>query len=1077
MRHVARLLLVAACGLCQEPKDPYSADTFAGLTLRSIGPALLSGRVTSFAVNPANRAHYFVGVASGGVWKTENAGVTFTPVFDGEGSYSIGHVVLDPRNPNTVWVGTGENNSQRSVSYGDGVYCSRDGGKSWKNVGLKSSEHIGRIAIDPRNSNVVYVAAQGPLWGPGGDRGLYKTTDGGVTWKQILSISENTGVTDVAIDPSNPDVILAAAFQRRRHVWTLINGGPESALYKSRDGGATFAKITSGLPREELGRISFAFSPAQAGLVYARVEAANKQGGVFRSTDSGESWTKRSGFESQPMYYGQIIPDPVDPDRVILPDVYARVSEDGGRTMRNLGDRSKHVDTHTFWIDPKDPAYHLTGCDGGVYESFDRGANWLFKANLPTMQFYDVTVDNSTPYYYVYGGTQDNNSVGGPSRTRSVSGITNADWFVTRGGDGFHVRVDPTDPNIVYTEAQYGALVRFDRRTGERTGIQPMEGKGEPALRWNWDSPLILSPHMATRLYFGANRLFRSDDRGDAWRPVSPDLTRQLDRNALPVMGRVWGPDAVAKNQSTSAYGNLTALSESPKKEGLLYAGTDDGLIQVSDSGGKAWRRVETFPGVPDRTYVARLLASQHDDQTVYAAFDNHKNADFKPYLLKSVDRGVTWKAIASNLPENGPVLAIAEDHVNPNLLFAGTEFGLYFTLDGGGKWIRLKGGLPTIAVRDLAIQKRENDLVLATFGRGFYILDDYTPLRTATAETLQKPALLFPAKTVTAYVEAQPLGYSNVKGWQGEGFYTASNPPLGATFTYYLKDTIQTKKERRRDAEKQADKDKKTAAYPTREQLVEEAEEEEPAMLLTVTDAKGRVIRRVTGPAKAGIHRVAWDLRTVPAVLPPPRAADADEDLFSPPPAGHLVPPGTYKVELAQRVNGVTTSLGEMREFRVEGPASLIKQAEFLDTVISLQRANRGALDAATSAMERLAAIKRAVEESPADLKLREEAIRLQQRVERILKALRGDQALASRYETLPPSVSDRIGQISSNYRSSTAAPTRTDQDSLRIASEELKAQVAALRTLVDDELRKLERQLDAAGVPYTPGRLPELR
>lgn len=430
-----------------KPDDPLSSATFAGLKLRSIGPAITSGRVTSFAVDPHNRSHYFVGVASGGVWKTTNSGVTFTPVFDNEGSYSIGVVVMDPKNPNVVWVGTGENNNQRSVSYGDGIYRSEDGGKTWKNMGLKQSEHIGRIAIDPRDSNVVYVAAQGPLWSAGGDRGLYKTTDAGKSWKNILTVSENTGFTDVVIDPSNPDVLLAAAHQRRRHVWTMIHGGPESALYRSKDAGATWAKVR-GMPNEELGRIGLNFSPAQGGLVYARVEAANRQNGVYRSTDSGESWERRGTFPDLPMYYGQIITDPKDPNRILLGDTIARVSEDGGRTFRPVGDRSKHVDTHTFWIDPNDTNFMLTGCDGGMYESFDRGANWQFKANLPTLQFYDVDVDNATPFYHVYGGTQDNWSLGGPSRTRSASGITNTDWYVTAGGDGFHSRVDPEDPKI-----------------------------------------------------------------------------------------------------------------------------------------------------------------------------------------------------------------------------------------------------------------------------------------------------------------------------------------------------------------------------------------------------------------------------------------------------------------------------------------------------------------------------------------------------------------------------------------------------------------------------------------------------
>ncbi|HEV3115575.1 MAG TPA: hypothetical protein VGY58_00890, partial [Gemmataceae bacterium] len=648
-------LLIVSPSLAQKTakKAPGGASqaNFGGLTLRSIGPAVTSGRVVGFAVHPHDRSHYFVAAASGGVWKTTNAGTTWTPVFDNEGSYSIGVVVLDAKNPNVVWVGTGENNSQRSVGYGDGVYRSDDAGKNWKNVGLKSSEHIGKILIDPRNSDVVYVAAQGPLWGPGGDRGLYKTTDGGKTWKKVLSISQNTGVTDVVLDPRNPDVLLAASYQRRRHVWTLIDGGPESALYRSTDGGATWNQLKSGLPTGELGRIGLAMAPSNPDVIYAIIESTEKKGGIFRSTDLGVTWEKRNDFDAQAQYYAHMVVDPKNPDRLYVMSVYLQVSDDGGKTLRGLGERWKHVDNHEIWIDPGATNYYLVGCDGGVYESFDQGEHWKFISNLPITQFYDVAADDAAPFYHVYGGTQDNFTLGGPARTRSVHGITNADWFVTQGGDGFHSRVDPKDPNTVYSEAQYGALVRYDRHTGEAMGIQPQPGKDEPPLRWNWDSPLIISPHLHTRLYFAGNKLFRSDDRGDTWKAISGDLTRQIDRNQLPVMGKIWSVDAVSKSVSTSFYGNITALAESPKKEGLIYAGTDDGLIQVTQNGGASWTRIEKFPGVPERTYVSRLLASQHDANTVYAAFDNHKSADFAPYILKSADAGKTWKAIKGDLP------------------------------------------------------------------------------------------------------------------------------------------------------------------------------------------------------------------------------------------------------------------------------------------------------------------------------------------------------------------------------------------------------------------------------------------
>jgi photosystem II stability/assembly factor-like uncharacterized protein len=1062
--------------------DPLSSTTLSGLKLRALGPAVTSGRVVGFAVHPRDRSHYYVAAASGGVWKTTNAGTTWTPVFDEQGSYSIGVVVLDPKNPNVVWVGTGENNSQRSVGYGDGVYRSDDGGKTWKNVGLKKSEHIGKILIDPRSSDTVYVAAQGPLWGPGGDRGLYKTTDGGKTWKKVLSISENTGVTDVVQDPRNPDVLIAAAYQRRRHVWTLIDGGPENALYKSTDAGATWTKIKTGLPKEEMGRIGLAVAPSDPDIVYAIIESTEKKGGIFRSTDFGATWEKRNDYDSQAQYYAHLVVDPKNSDRLYVMGVLIQVSDDAGKTLHRLGERFKHVDNHEIWIDPSDTRYYLVGCDGGIYESLDRGANWRFHANLPITQFYDVTADEAAPFYHVYGGTQDNFTLGGPARTRSVHGITNADWFVTQGGDGFHSRVDPKDPQTVYSEAQYGNLVRFDRRTGENMGIQPQPGKGEPALRWNWDSPLLISSHSHTRLYFAANKLFRSDDRGDTWKAISGDLTRQIDRNTLAVMGKVWGADAVAKNLSTSFYGNIVALTESPKREGLLYVGTDDGLIQVTEDGGQNWRKLDRFPGVPERTYVSRLLASQHGARTVYAAFDDHKNADFAPYLLKSTDAGQTWTSVKGDLPANGPVLAIAEDPVDPHLLFVGTEFGLFATVDGGQKWIRLKGGLPTIAVRDLAIQKSMNDLVVGTFGRGIYVLDDYTPLRRLRATTLAREVVLFPVREAPLYIPTRQYGLRG-KAFLGASFYTAANPGYGATFTYYLKDGLKTLKEKRQEAEKEAAKTSAPVPYPTREQLRAEAEEEPPAILVNVADASGTVIRTLTGPVAKGIHRVSWDLREPAPSLPRPPTPEQQDDLFFERDAGPLVMPGVYRVSLARRVQGVVTPLGQEQEFTVMvpgvadmNPSDRKALFEFQQKVTRLERAVSGALEVANGLNGRLEQIKRALDHTPSvEDRWKEAARKLEKENRAILRALRGDVALRARNENTPVSITERVRNIIEEERLSLSRPTQTHREQYALASQEFTQELARLRTLVEMDLKGLEKALDLAGAPWTPGRLPE--
>jgi len=1065
-----------------EPKKPgMNADTFSGLKFRSIGPGVESGRVMSIAVNPRKKHEFYVGVASGGVWKTVNDGTTWSPLFDREGSYSIGWVELDPNDASVVWVGAGESNSQRSVSYGDGVYRSEDGGKSWKNLGLKKSEHIGRVTIDPRDSKVVYVAAEGPLWGPGGDRGLYKTTDGGKTWKAVLTVSENTGVNDVVMDPSNPDILYASAYQRRRHVFTLIDGGPESAIYKSTDVGATWNKVSSGLPSVDMGRIGLAVSPADPNVIYAAVEAADGKGGIFRSSDKGANWERRNEFDVGAMYYARIVPDPKNVDRIFVMNVELRESTDGGKTLHKVNEVNHHGDNHAMWIDPDDTKHWLLGSDGGMYETWDDAKSWQFKANLPTMQFYDLAIDNDSPFYNVCGGTQDYFSWCGPTRTRNVSGIVNSDWFVTTGGDGFRSAVDPTDPNTIYSESQYGVLIRYDKPTGQEILLQPKEGNGEPPLRWNWDSPIIISPHSHTRLYFAANKLFRSDDRGDTWKAISGDLTRQIDRNKLPVMGKVWGPDAVAKSASTSFYGNIVSLAESPKKEGLIYVGTDDGLIQVTSDGGGSWTKYEKFPGVPETTYVSRLAASAHDANTVYAAFDNHKNEDFKPYLLKSVDAGKTWTSIANDLPDNGPVLAIAEDPVNANLLFAGTEFGAFFSINGGAHWVQIKGGLPTIAVRDMVVHPREGDLVVATFGRGFYVLDDITPLRQLKPESVDQSAALYPVKNALMYIERRPLGGPH-KGFQGDFYFAADNSPYGAVFTAYLKDKIKTKKEKRQDSEKEAAKKNEVLPYPSNDDLRAEAQEPKPEVYFLVYDDSGAPIRRVEGSTEAGFQRVAWDLRyAAPKVAE--HHEDSEENFRDATEQGPLVVPGTYSVRMFQKVGGMVSELAGPQTIRVttEQSASMsaadqAAQEEFLRKVARLYRAVYGATRVAENAAERLKQIHEALREAPAvEKQLGTVSDGLDQRNREILRALRGDIEIARRNEPVPSSIDDRVNTIIEGERFSMAKPTQTDLDSYGVAAGEFASQLAKLRTLVEVDLAKLEKDMESAGAPWTPGRVPE--
>jgi len=865
VRHALVLLLAVATlapgtGTAQSPDTAPtpSSQLLSGLNLRSIGPAVRSGRIADVAIDPTDQSTWYVAAASGNVWKTTNSGTTWTPIFDQYGSYSIGTVTVDPNNPKVLWLGTGENNAQRSVSYGDGVYKSTDGGKTWTNTGLEASNHIGNIVVDPRDSDVVYVAAQGPLWSPGGGRGLYKTTDGGKTWERVLHVSANTGISDVALDPERPDILYATSYQRRRHVGILVAGGSESRIYKSTDGGQTWNEIMDGIPNGPLGRIGVAVSPIKPNVLYATVAASRGRDGFFRSDDRGESWEKQSNYVSiDPQYYQEIFPDPHTFDRVYVMDLFMQVSHDGGKTFERVPSEHKHVDNHALAFDPNDSDYLLSGNDGGLYESWDDGQTWKFVSNLPVTQFYRVAVDNAKPFYNVYGGTQDNGTMGGPSQTQTEHGIRNSDWTHINGGDGFGVDIDPENPNIVYAMSQYGELVRYDKKTGESVNIQPQPPADGDALRWHWNSPLTISPHSNTRLYYAANRLFRSNDRGNSWTPISPDLTREIVRNERPLMDRVWSPDAVRKNQYTSPYGTIVSLDVSPLEEDLIYVGTDDGLIQVTENGGDSWREIRSFPDVPDTTYLVDVVASRHDPNTVFALFNNHKEGDYQPYVLKSTDRGRNWTSITANLPEDEPVWSLVQDHEDEDLLFLGAEFGVYTSLNGGEKWIELTGNVPTIQFRDLAIQRREDDLVGATFGRGFYVLDNYAPLRQIDGELLNQEAHLFSVKDADAYIQTDPLG-GGEKGSRGHALYTAPNPPFGAIFTYYLRDELTTKREERLDRERMLRRQDKSVDFPSWDSLRAEEREEAPAVVLEVQTENGEVVRRVEGPHTDGLHRVS---------------------------------------------------------------------------------------------------------------------------------------------------------------------------------------------------------------------------
>jgi photosystem II stability/assembly factor-like uncharacterized protein len=1073
------LAVVIASGLAEGTEPQLTAKTLSGLELRNIGPALMSGRIADIAIHPQRQSTWYVAVGSGGVWRTTNAGTTWEPLFDEQSSYSVGCVTIDPSNPKTIWVGAGENVGGRHVGYGDGVYKSLDGGTTWANMGLERSEHIARIVLDPRDTNVVWVAAQGPLWSAGGDRGLYRSTDGGASWQLKLSGNEFTGVTDVVLDPRDPDTLVAATHQRLRTVAAVINGGPGSGLHKSTDGGATWRRLGKGLPEDDMGRIGLAISPQQPDVLYATIELANRTGGFWRSTDRGETWEKRSDTVAGgtgPHYYQELVPSPHAFDRVYMMDVRLGVTDDGGATFRRVPGENKHVDHHALAFDPDDPAYLLAGTDGGLYESWDLGATWRFAANLPVTQFYKVAVDSDEPFYTVYGGTQDNSTQGGPSRTDSVSGIRNSDWFITVFADGHQPAVDPTNPDIVYSEWQQGNLVRFDRKTGEIVYIQPQPEPGDPGERWNWDAPILISPHAPSRLYYGSQRVWRSDDHGDSWRPVSGDLSRGVDRLLMPLMGRVWSHDSSWDFGAMSQYGTVTSLAESPLVEGLLYAGVDDGLLHVSEDGGGQWRRIDRIPGAPDGAFVNDLKADLHDPDTVYAALDHHKTGDFSPYLFRSTDRGRTWSSMVGDLPDRHLVWRLVQDHVEPRLFFVGTEFGIFCSLDGGRHWVELQGGMPTIPVRDLAVQRRENDLVAASFGRGFFILDDYTPLRELSAATLDQEMVLFPVRDTWWYVPRRPLG-SDGKAQQGDAYFMAPNPPHGAVFTYYLRDGLSTRKAARREREQELEAEGADTPHPGWDELRREQREPDPAIVLTVRDADGGVVRRLQGPTTAGFHRVAWDLR-----FPSSRAwrpAGEQEDDWDRD-SGLLAAPGTYTVSLASRVEGRTAELGAPRTFEVrrlrEGtlPGTEPEETvEYARQVAELRRAVTGAEQAIAEALDRTEAMRDALLSATAgDTSLDEAVQALRVRLLDLKVRLSGDELRRDMGVSDPPSIARRLRVARMGVRSSTYGPTPTHRRSFEIAAAQYAALHVELEQALEVELSALEGRLEAAGVPWTPGR-----
>lgn len=1071
----AILVLVALTSLplqaAKKDQEGLMTDKlFSGMKLRNIGPAYMSGRIADIEVDAKDPSTWYVAVGSGGVWKTDNGGITWKPIFDEQAVYSTGDVTIDPSNSNIIWVGTGENNGGRHLSFGDGVYRSADGGKTWKNMGLENTEHISDIIVHPTDSNTVWVSSQGPLWSKGGQRGLFKTTDGGETWENVLKTDEWTGVTSLVIDSRNPDKLYAATWQRQRTLPAYVGTGPGSGIHTTDDGGTTWRKLTEGLPETDMGKIGLAISAINPDVVYAGIEVNQRKGGVYRSANQGASWTKMSdevGGGTGPHYYQEIFADPHRFDRIYIASNYSKYSDDGGKTWTPVNVKYKHVDDHAMAFHPTDKDFLLIGSDGGIYETWDSMDKWRFISNMPITQFYKIAVDDTKPFYYVYGGTQDNSSQGGPSRTTKKHGIKNNDWFLILDWDGHQPATEPGNPDIVYGQRQQGNLARYHRKTGEYVSIQPQAKPGEPGERYNWDAPILVSSHDPQRIYHASHRVWRSDDRGNSWQSISGDLTKNENRMHMPVMDRTWSVNSGYDLLAMSNFNTIANIAESPLDENILYAGTDDGLIQVTSNGGKDWKKyeIDDIRGIPATAYVNDIRADLFDKDTVYAALDNHKYGDYKPYLIKSTNRGKSWKSIASNLPDKHLVWRIVQDHVNKDLLFTGTEFGLYFTVDGGNEWTELNGDVPTISFRDVKIQRRENDLVGGTFGRGIYILDDYSPLRTINKESLKKEALLFTSRDALWYIPESLHTDSH-----GDFEYRAENPEFGATFTVYLRDGIKSLKDQREEREKQALEKDNYPLYPAWEDVETELREAEPAVYLIIKNAQGNVVRKVDSEAKKGLHRVTWDLR-----LPSANALGTSPSFFGD--VGPLVAPGSYTASLYTTADGKTRQLAEPVSFDVKplaqetvsGSVSPEQRSADLLQVEDLRRNVSMATSQVDDLKAQLKSFRMALDRSTAV------ATNMETTYQQLRKAVfAAEETLNGKSSrngmgTAPASVSSRLFMIEF-ARANLWGLTATQKQQMVFVQDALNVLQPELTNLLETEFPVFKQLLLDAGAPWMP-------
>jgi photosystem II stability/assembly factor-like uncharacterized protein len=1015
-----------------QPAATITADTFAGLKFRSIGPAIMGGRIDDFAVVDSSPSTFYVGTASGGILKTVNNGITFEPVFDDYEVSSIGDLAIAPSDPQVLYAGTGEPNNRQSSSWGNGVYKTLDGGKTWTHVGLADTHHIGRVLVHPANPNVVYVAALGHLWGPNKERGLYKTTDGGRSWVNTKFVDEDTGFVDVAMDPQSPDTLYAASYQRRRQPFGYNGGGPGGGIWKTVDGGATWTKLDKGLPTQgDIGRIGLAVYPRDPRIVYALVEH-EKEGGTYRSDDRGETWTKVSATNPRPSYYSKIRVDPNNDQRVWVLGAPMYYSEDGGKTFTTELVDKIHGDYHAFWINPADSNHMLVGSDGGIHISYDRGRSWDFVNTVPLSQFYEVHADMRKPYW-VYGGLQDNGSWMGPSRTLFQQGIGNDDWYRVGGGDGFFTVPDPSDHRIVYVESQDGNVARLDLRANERRVIRPEPPEGEK-YRFNWNSPIHLSPHDPKTVYYGGNRLFGSKDRGETWTLITPDLTNAQPRDTLTILGKT-AKDFLSRNDGVVHWGTITTVAESPLEAGVLWVGTDDGNVQVSRDGGETWTNVTAkIPGVPKGTYVSRVEPSRTGEGAAYVAFDGHRGDDFEAYVYRTTDFGQTWASVRGNLPAGGTVSVVREHPRNADLLFVGTERGLWVSFDRGSRWVRMKSGLPTVPVDDLFVHPRDNDLIVGTHGRGVWILDDLSPLVEMSEKTAAQDLAVFDVRPATQW---RIYGH---KGNTGHKAFLAPNPPDGALVSYYLK-------------AKPGEKDE---------------------VKVTVADAAGKTVRELTGAKDAGVNRIDWDLRHEAPIRPEPGQPGGGG--FFGRPRGPLVPPGTYTVKVELGTAAATKTVVVEEDPRIE-----IGAADRAAWYGAVQEA--GKLWARADAVNRSASgLKRQIGELSASLKKRPKT---PENVTAALKALEDKvDAVAKRMSRQTPMgfagapLADEPDPLLMRARGLyfvlnqiTAAPTAQHRDAMPRLARQLDEVVAQMNAIVETDVPAFNKLLFESGVGRLDG------